>query len=157
MQFTDEVDWGVADFVVAGVLLFSAGLTYEVVARRVGNIAYRTAAGVAVAAPLILIWMNLAVGIIGSEDNPANLMYARSTRRWNRRRLHCALSAAWNGTRIVRDSVRSGVGRRNRADRRVGVSVSGPLELTLLNGFFVGLFAGSAWLFRRAAHGRSGI
>jgi hypothetical protein len=26
-------------------------------------------------AAFILIWMNLAVGIIGSEDNPANLMY----------------------------------------------------------------------------------
>lgn len=28
---------------------------------------------------------------------------------------------------------------------------SGPMELSLLNLFFVALFAGSAWLFRRAA------
>lgn len=28
---------------------------------------------------------------------------------------------------------------------------SGPLELILLNGFFVALFLASAWLFRRAA------
>ena len=26
-------------------------------------------------AAFLLIWINLAVGIIGSEDNPANLMY----------------------------------------------------------------------------------
>ena len=28
---------------------------------------------------------------------------------------------------------------------------TGPLEIVLLNGFFVALFLGSAWLFRRAA------
>ena len=37
-----------------------------------GNSAYRAAVGVAIAAAFILVWMNLAVGIIGSEDNPAN-------------------------------------------------------------------------------------
>src|SRR5919112_4354638 len=40
-----------------------------------GNTAYRAAVGVALVAAFILVWMNLAVGIIGSEDNPANLMY----------------------------------------------------------------------------------
>ena len=75
MQFTDEVVWDLADFAVAGVLLFGAGLTYELVARKGGTIAYRAAVGVAVAAALLLVWMNLAVGLIGTEDNPANLMY----------------------------------------------------------------------------------
>jgi hypothetical protein len=32
---------------------------------------------------------------------------------------------------------------------------SGPLELSLLNGFFVAMFVGSAWLFQRAAQGRT--
>jgi hypothetical protein len=49
--------------------------TYELAARMTGNSAYRAAVGVAVAAAFILVWMNLAVGIIGTEDNPANLMY----------------------------------------------------------------------------------
>jgi len=75
MQFTDEVVWTPSDFVVAGVLLFGAGLTYELVAKRTGNTAYRVAVGLAVATSLILVWMNLAVGIIGSEDNPPNVMY----------------------------------------------------------------------------------
>ena len=75
MQFTDEVVWDLADFAFAGVLLFGAGLTYELVAKKAGNIAYRAAVGVAVAAALILVWVNLAVGLIGSEDELANLMY----------------------------------------------------------------------------------
>ena len=37
--------------------------------------AYRAAAGVALAAASILVWMNLAVGIIGTEDDPANSIY----------------------------------------------------------------------------------
>ena len=31
------------------------------------------------------------------------------------------------------------------------IPYSGPAELVLLNGFFIACFAGSAWLFRRAA------
>jgi hypothetical protein len=157
MQFTDEVDWDLADFVVAGVLLFTAGLTYEVVARRVGNIAYRAAFGVAVATALILIWMNLAVGIIGSEDNPANLMYVgvlavgivgAFIARFQPYGMARALFAtAFAQALVAAIALIAGL----------GYPWSGPLELTLLNGFFVGLFAGSAWLFRRAAHGRPGI
>jgi len=43
--------------------------TYELVARKAGNIAYRAAVGVAVAAALILVWVNGAVGIIGNEGS----------------------------------------------------------------------------------------
>ena len=75
MQVTDEVVWDLADFIVAGSLLFGTGLMYELVARKGSNVAYRVAVGVALATALILVWMNLAVGLIGSEDNPANLMY----------------------------------------------------------------------------------
>ncbi len=75
MQFTDEMDWDLVDFAVAGALLFGAGLTYELIAGKIGNITYRIAIGLAVVTALILIWVNLAVGIIGTEDNPVNLMY----------------------------------------------------------------------------------
>jgi hypothetical protein len=66
MQFTDEVNWNLTDFIVAGVLLFGAGLTYEVLARKGDTVAYRVAVGIAVAAALLLIWMELAVGIFGT-------------------------------------------------------------------------------------------
>jgi hypothetical protein len=75
MQFTTEVNWTLSDFVVAGGLLFGAGLTYVLVARLGSNGAFRLGVGVAVLAGLLLIWINLAVGIIGGESNPANLLY----------------------------------------------------------------------------------
>src|SRR5688572_4145396 len=75
MEVTDEVAWDLADFVFAGALVVGVGVTYELAARMTGNRAYRTAVGVALAAAFVLVWINAAVGIIGSEDNPANLMY----------------------------------------------------------------------------------
>ncbi|WP_437517933.1 hypothetical protein [Sorangium sp. So ce1099] len=75
MQFTDEVAWDLADFAIFGAMLFCACGTYELAARATGNKAYRAAVGIALAAAFILVWMNLAVGIIGNEENPANLMY----------------------------------------------------------------------------------
>ncbi|MFZ1683354.1 MAG: hypothetical protein WAU88_04395 [Candidatus Zixiibacteriota bacterium] len=75
MQYTEEVKWSVIDFVVAGILLLGAGLTYEFVANRGGSLAYRVGVGVGCAAGLGLIWVNLAVGLIGNEDNPANALY----------------------------------------------------------------------------------
>ncbi len=75
MQFTTEVAWSLFDFAFAGALLFGTGLAFELITRKAGSIAYRAAAGVALLAALLLVWINLAVGIIGPEDNPANLMY----------------------------------------------------------------------------------
>lgn len=37
------------------------------------NTTYRIAAAIAVMAGFVQIWMNVAVGIVGSEENPANL------------------------------------------------------------------------------------
>jgi hypothetical protein len=75
MPFTDEVAWDRVDFVLMGAMLFGACGAFELAARMTGNTAYRAAVGVAVVAAFILVWITLAVGIIGSEDNPANLMY----------------------------------------------------------------------------------
>ena len=75
MQFTAEVDWTAADFVVAGVILGGAGLGTEFLVRRSGSHAYRIGAVLAVLAVFLTIWSNLAVGIIGNEDNPFNLLF----------------------------------------------------------------------------------
>ncbi len=74
MQFTDEVQWNEA--VAYGVLLLIAGGSYEM--RRwlkTRTSAYRFAFRLGLAGAILLGWVNGAVGIIGSEDNPANLMY----------------------------------------------------------------------------------
>ncbi|MBT2559101.1 hypothetical protein J7E24_15025 [Hymenobacter sp. ISL-91] len=75
MRFTREVQWDLFDFAFAGVLLFGTGLAFELVAGRGGSTAYRVGVGMALAAALLLVWVNGAVGIIGSENNPANLLY----------------------------------------------------------------------------------
>ena len=75
MQFTREVNWEAGDFLVMGIMLTVACGTCEMTARISGNGAYRAAVGIAVVISFLLVWINLAVGIIGTEDNVLNLMY----------------------------------------------------------------------------------
>jgi hypothetical protein len=64
MQFTSEVSWSLPDFVTAGALLFGTGSIFVLAARRV-NEKYRLAIGIVLAAALLLVWIELAVGIFG--------------------------------------------------------------------------------------------
>lgn len=66
MQFTDEVNWGVFDFIVAGVLLFGTGLIFELILRKVKTKKSQIATIVILFILLILIWVELAVGIFGT-------------------------------------------------------------------------------------------
>lgn len=75
MQFTGEVNWTVLDFVAMGTGLMSIGLVYELIVRKSNQKTYRIAFGVAIAAIFLLFWINGAVGIIGNEGQPANLLY----------------------------------------------------------------------------------
>ena len=75
MQFTGEVQWSPFDFVFAAVLLYGAAGTVDLAIRKGGSMAYRLGAGLAVLVSFLLIWVNGAVGVIGVEDNPANLMF----------------------------------------------------------------------------------
>jgi hypothetical protein len=74
MRFTAEVDWGPEDFIVMGALLALACGGYEVATRLSGNAAYRAGAAVAILTVFLTVWVNLAVGMIGDEGNPANLL-----------------------------------------------------------------------------------
>ena len=75
MRFTQEVQWTLSDFIFAGVILIGAGVIAELAVRASADWSYRLGAGLAVLASGLLLWINAAVGIIGSEDNPANLLY----------------------------------------------------------------------------------
>lgn len=66
MQFTNEVNWKLMDFVVAGVLLLGTGLLAELVIRKVKNIRYRVVIVLGLLMALLLIWADLAVGIFGT-------------------------------------------------------------------------------------------
>ena len=72
----DGVHWTAFDFVVMGTLLGACCLAYEVATRMSGNTLYRLGFAVAIALGFLLVWINLAVGIIGDEDNLANAVFA---------------------------------------------------------------------------------
>lgn len=152
MMFTGEVHWKPGDFIIGGLLLFGAGSTYVLISRVSDRIAYRAAAGIGVAAGLLLVWVNLAVGIIGSEDNPANLLYAgvlailvtgAAIARLKSQGMASTMFAAAIAQLLVpvlamviwRSSL-------NNSPAMTGVFV--------FNAFFAAMFAVSALLFRRA-------
>ena len=66
MQFTDEVNWTLFDFIIAGALLLGSDLMCELAIRKINKIKYRIAACVALLLGLLLIWAELAVGIFGT-------------------------------------------------------------------------------------------
>ncbi len=67
--------WSASDFVVMGVMLGSVGLGIEFLVRRSGSNAFRLGSVAAVLTAFMTVWANLAVGMIGSEDNPYNLYF----------------------------------------------------------------------------------
>jgi VIT1/CCC1 family predicted Fe2+/Mn2+ transporter len=153
MLFTDEVNWSPFDFIVMAILLFGTGLAYVLISKFSERLAYKAAVAVAVLAGLFLIWVNLAVGIIGSEDNPANVPYLG------------VLLVGLLGTAISRFQPR-GMARTMLvtalAQMLVPVlalifwrpSLDEPpfiLGVFMLNAFFAGLFVVSAVLFRHAS------
>jgi hypothetical protein len=66
MQFTTEVEWTLADFVVAGGLLLTAGLLAELVLRKVTTRQHRIILCLTILLVLLLVWAELAVGIFGT-------------------------------------------------------------------------------------------
>ena len=75
MRVTDEVRWDAADFVFAAMLIGGVGLAAELAVRWSSNWAYRGGVALALLATFALLWINAAVGIIGNEGNPLNLLY----------------------------------------------------------------------------------
>ena len=69
------VDWSAGDFIVMGAMLGVACGACELAARASGNGSYRVAAGIAIGTAFLTVWVNLAVGMIGPEDNPYNQLF----------------------------------------------------------------------------------
>jgi len=150
MQFTREVKWAPFDFAFATVMIGGVGIAFELTVRATRNNAYRSAVATALAAAFLLIWINGAVGIIGDEDNPLNLLYigviaiafgGMAWARFRARDTSRAMMAAAIANAAV--GVVAVVAGRNDPPGIVG--------LIVLNGFFVLLFLCAARLFGIAA------
>lgn len=151
--FLEGFEWSGADFFAAWILFFSAGLTYRLVAGRIKNNMYRAAVGLAVFTGLFLIWSNLAVGLIGSEDNPANLMYLGVTAigffgaiisKFQPKKMAFVLfSLAFAHAVITGAAI---IARLDLAPESSAVEILG------VNGFFAVLWIGSGLLFLNASN-----
>ena len=62
MQFSNDVDWKLNDFIIIGFLLFGSGALYVYIARIVPR-KYRIVIAAAFAITVLYIWGELAVGI----------------------------------------------------------------------------------------------
>lgn len=146
--------WTLFDFVVMGALMFGVGLAYELVARTSEKTVYRVAFGVGLAAAFLLGWVNGAVGIIGNEGQPANLLYG------------AVFAVGFIGSLMARFKPR-GMARTLFAaafaqllvpvialiiwQSQISWGGAGMSGVFALNAFFAALFVLSASLFRRAA------
>lgn len=144
--------WDAFDFVVFGAMLLGVGVIYTLAKRTTDKVAYRLGVGVALAAAFILIWVNGAVGIIGDENNDANMMYVG------------VLAVGFIGAIIARFQPRGmayalyGTALAQALVALIalvaGFGSTGPIwpqDILILTGFFVALWLTSAWQFRSAA------
>ena len=152
MRVTSEVDWSFSDFVVMGALLGGCGLVLELATRKSDSLAYKLGVSMAVAASFLLVWVNGAVGFLGNEGNPANLMFlgviavavigsllARSRPPAMARAMVAAAAA----------QVAAGV--TGLAAGWASPGSDGIYEVVVGTSLFTGLWLASAWLFRKAA------
>jgi hypothetical protein len=151
----DGVNWSPADFVFAGVIFALVGGLLELAVWKIRSGWYRTAVAVGLFANLLVVWANLAVGIVGSEHNPANQLF------------FLALLIGIAGACVARLRA-SGMGKAMLA---AGISLLIAFAIASIGGtdepysnyrielagtsVFAGLFFASAWLFRRAALAQS--
>ena len=66
MQFTEEVNWTISDFLVMGILLFTTVFTIDFVLKKFKTLKSRLILIVGIVVLLALVWAELAVGIFGS-------------------------------------------------------------------------------------------
>ena len=152
MQFTREVRWDAADFVVFAAMLATAAGAFELFARRTADMAYLLGGGIAVLGAFLMIWSNLAVGIIGREANPANWLFFG---------LLALLAAGSAAVRLRPAGMAQVLGTTAMGQLAIGAgalifklggeATIWPRDVLMATGLFTALWLFSAWLFRLAA------
>ena len=123
-QFIGEPNW-IDNLAQTGTLLIGVGIAVELASRKTGQAAYRAAVGLALGSALLLGWVNGAVGIIGSENNEANLMYGGVIVVGAIGAVIARFKPEGHGACVVGDGARSDAGCRDRAGRADGLRAAG--------------------------------
>ncbi|WP_156032295.1 hypothetical protein [Parvularcula oceani] len=146
------MNWTLGDYLFAAVSLGSAGAAFAFLFTRSGSMAYRLGCLIGVGTIFLLVWVNGAVGFIGSSATDANLMYAG------------VIAVAVGGACIARFRP-LGMGRTMLAAAAAQVLVAlialagglgagspnWPLDVILGTALFTAFWLAAAWLFRRAS------
>ena len=66
ISFTDEFDWSISDFIVAGLVLLVFSLTANFIVLRISNRNRRVFFMTILLILFLLVWAELAVGIFGT-------------------------------------------------------------------------------------------
>jgi hypothetical protein len=152
MQFSTEVDWSVSDFVLAGLLLFTAGFALWMAFLSKSSSLQKLAAGSWIGIIFLMTWANLAVGLIGSGPNTANLMFigviavavaGAIISKFQYKGMAKTLMATLAAHIIV-----MGISLVLEMHKMPGISLT---EILGINGFFMLLWAGSGLMFRLTA------
>jgi hypothetical protein len=61
MQFTNEVNWTMSDFVIMGTIIFITGLLIELAIQKAGK--YKVIAVIGIIVMFLWLWVELAVGL----------------------------------------------------------------------------------------------
>lgn len=144
--------WTLSDFIFAGVMFAIVGGTLELAIRASGNTSYRLGAAVAIATAFLTVWINLAVGIIGNENNPLNLVFFGVIAAAIVGAIVARFEAAGMArAMIVAATLQGLIGLSTLVAGWGSSEPPGIIELFILIEFFAGAWLLSAWLFGRAA------
>ena len=143
-QFTTEVNWSLGDFVAWAIMLALAAGLFDLATRVSGHGAFRLGAAVAIGTGFFITWSNLAVGIIGSENNPLNQIFFVVLGI----AVFGALFVRFDAARLVRVMQVTAVAQILTAV--VALVVDGAY-IFVITGVFVAAWLFAAELFRRAA------
>ena len=155
MQFTEDVHWTASDFMVMGAMLLGAGGAFELALRTSGQTMYRIAAVGAVGSGFFMVWVNGAVGIIGNEDNPLNLLYFGVLALGFLGSVACRLKPRGMATTGYTMAGATAVVGAVALVMERGTPYYSPVEIIAVNAMFVVLFTGVALLFNHAANDAS--
>ena len=152
MQLNAEgVNWTAGDFLAMGVMLGTVGGFLELAVRMSRNRYYRAGAGLALLGAFLLVWSNLAVGIVGSENNPNNqlffvalLMGIAGVIGAKARADGMVRAMLITAASIAVAFVSAELGARDEPVVR-------PIVEAVGTSVFVVIFLASAWMFRRGA------